>query len=140
MAAYVREHLTLERFRGYLRDKHRWLLLAEVAGAVVGYTMSIAGEPVDPEIAAAVPTRPTAELSKFYVRAALHRSGAASALMDATLATARERGLPGIWLGVHGQNERAKRFYRKHGFARLGGRTFTVGSRRESDDVMYRTL
>lgn len=140
MAAYVQEHLTLERFRGYLKDKRRWLLVAEVAGAVVGYTMSIMGEPTDPEIAAAVPTRPTAELSKFYVRAALHRSGAASALMEATLAMARDRGLPGIWLGVNGQNERARRFYGKHGFERVGGRTFTVGSRRESDDVMYRTL
>jgi tRNA (guanine37-N1)-methyltransferase len=140
MAAFVREHLSLERFRGYLRDRARWLQIAEVAGAVVGYTMSVSGEPSVPEIAAAVPTRPTAELSKCYVRADLHRSGVAAALMDATLATARDRGLPGIWLGVNGQNERAKRFYRKHGFERVGARTFTVGSRLESDDVMYRTL
>jgi len=70
----------------------------------------------------------------------LHRSGAASALMEATLDAARGRRLPGIWLGVNGQNERAKRFYAKHGFERVGGRTFTVGTRREADDVMYRTL
>lgn len=138
--AFIREHLSLERFRAYLKDRTRWLLVAEVAGAVVGYTMSIEGEPSDPEIAATVPTRPTAELSKCYVRADLHRSGTAAALMTATLDIARERGLPGIWLGVNSQNERAKRFYAKHGFERVGDRTFTVGNRRENDDVMYRTL
>ncbi|WP_420114086.1 tRNA (guanosine(37)-N1)-methyltransferase TrmD [Pseudactinotalea sp.] len=138
--AFVREQLSLERFRASLKDRTRWLYLAEVAGAVVGYTMSIEGEPSDPEIAEAVPTRPTAELSKCYVRPELHRTGAAAALMEATLEEARTRGLPGIWLGVNGQNERAKRFYGKHGFERVGGRTFTVGTRRESDDVMYRTL
>jgi tRNA (guanine37-N1)-methyltransferase len=138
--AFVAAHLSTERFRGYLKDRARWLMVAEVAGAVVGYTMCIAGEPSDPEIAAAVPERPTAELSKCYVLPEHHRSGAAAALMTATLDVARDRGVPGIWLGVNGQNERAKRFYRKHGFERVGGRTFTVGTRRESDDVMYRTL
>ena len=137
---FVRDNLSFERFRGYLKDRTRWLLVAEVAGAVVGYTMSIAGEPSDPEIAAAVPTRPTAELSKCYVRPELHRSGVAAALMEATLAESRARGLPGLWLGVNARNERAQRFYRKHGFERVGGRSFTVGTRREDDDVMYRTL
>ncbi len=138
--AFVAANLSVERFRDYLKDRSRWLLLAEVADAVVGYTMCVAGEPADPEVAAAVPTRPTAELSKCYVRPEHHRSGAAAALMTATLQAARARGLAGLWLGVNDRNERARRFYGKHGFARVGGRTFTVGSRRESDDVMYRTL
>jgi len=137
---FVATHLSVERFRAYLKDRRRWLLLAEVAGAVVGYTMCVAGEPEDPDVAAAVPDRPTAELSKCYVLPEHHRSGVAAALMTATLDAARERGLPGIWLGVNGRNERAKRFYAKHGFARVGDRTFAVGGRRECDDVMYRTL
>lgn len=138
--AFVATHLTRDAFRGYLKDRRRWLLVAEVAGAVVGYTMCVEGEPSDPATAAVVPSRPTAELSKCYVRGEHHRSGAAAALMEATLAVARQRRLPGIWLGVNGQNRRAQRFYAKHGFTRVGGRTFVVGSRREHDDVMYRTL
>lgn len=137
---FIATNLSRERFRAYLKDRTRWLFIAEVAGAVVGYTMAVAGEPSDPDVAAAVPCRPTAELSKCYVLPEHHRAGAAGALMTATLDAARERGLPGIWLGVNGQNERAQRFYRKNGFERVGGRAFAVGGRRECDDVMYRTL
>lgn len=140
IAEFVRENLSLERFRAYLKDRTRWLFVAEVAGAVVGYTMSVEGEPSDPDVAEEIPTRPTAELSKCYVLPEHHRSGAAGALMAATLDAARERGLAGIWLGVNDRNERAKRFYAKHGFTRVGGRTFAVGGRCECDDVMYRTL
>ncbi|MFV0426240.1 MAG: tRNA (guanosine(37)-N1)-methyltransferase TrmD [Beutenbergiaceae bacterium] len=135
--AHIDQHLSLPRFRSYLKDRSRWLLLAHVADVAVGYTMSVVGEPVDPEVAAAVPLRPTAELSKCYVRAEHHGRGIAGQLMAATLTAARERQLPGIWLGVNEDNDQAKRFYAKHGFVRVGGRTFTVGNLRPTDDVLF---
>lgn len=137
--AYIEAHLSPKAFRGYLTDSRRWVLIAEIAGVPVGYSMTVAGEPEAP-IAAAVPTRPTAELNKFYLLAEHRGTGAAASLMIASLDAARERGLPGLWLGVNARNTRAKAFYRRHGFERIGARSFTLGARLERDDVLYRSL
>nr|WP_235857240.1 GNAT family N-acetyltransferase [Occultella glacieicola] len=138
--AFIDEHLTAVDFRRYLRDRDRDVHVAEVAGAVVGYTMTVHGEPSDPDVAAAVTTRPTAELSKCYVLPEHHGAGVARALVAATAARALERGAGSLWLGVNQQNERAQRFYRRCEFARAGTKTFTVGTFRADDYVMTRTL
>ena len=86
------------------------------------------------------PPDETAELSKMYVVSDHHGAGASTALMERTLATAREWGVRRVWLGVNQGNERAQRFYAKSGFAVSGTRTFQVGGRRENDYVMVREL
>ncbi len=43
-----------------------------------------------------------------------------------------------MWLGVNQHNQRAQRFYRKHGFTVSGTRTFRVGDHVENDYVMIR--
>ena len=40
----------------------------------------------------------------------------------------------------YGTEERAQRFYRKHGFGVVGTRTFALGATVENDDVMDRRL
>ncbi len=138
--AFIEEHLTAVDFRRYLRDRNRDVHLAEVAGAVVGYTMTVHGEPADPDVAAVVTGRPTAELSKCYVLPEHHGAGVARALVAATAARALERGVHTLWLGVNQQNERAQRFYRACEFTRAGTKRFTVGTFRADDYVMTRTL
>ena len=85
-------------------------------------------------------TFPGRELSKLYLLPDYHGSGVATALMDATLATAAEWGMRCVWLGVNQENQRAQRFYLKSGFKINGTRTFHVGARRENDYVMVREL
>lgn len=138
-AAFVAEHLSAEQFRRYLRDRRRHVLVAEVAGAIVGYTLLVVGSPGDERVRAAAPAA-GAELSKCYTLADFHGRGVASALMSETLALAHRLGLAAVWLGVNQANERAQRFYRKHGFERVGERTFTVGTSTEHDFVMAHTL
>ena len=43
-------------------------------------------------------------------------------------------------LGVNQNNQRAQRFYGKHGFTIAGTKTFTVGAALENDFVMVRPL
>ena len=76
MAAFIAGNLTETHFTGYLADPERELLLAEVDGVPAGYTMLVVGEPADPDVAAAITTRPTAELSKClrHARASRRRS------------------------------------------------------------------
>ncbi|MET0703256.1 MAG: GNAT family N-acetyltransferase, partial [Mycobacterium sp.] len=50
------------------------------------------------------------------------------------------RAAASVWLGVNQQNQRAQRFYAKHGFAVTGSKTFRLGSGIEEDYVMVRPL
>ncbi|GAB4996453.1 hypothetical protein MAHJHV59_03050 [Mycobacterium avium subsp. hominissuis] len=81
-----------------------------------------------------------AELSKIYVAPEQHGAGTAAALMRLALDTAGRWGVSRVWLGVNQKNQRAQRFYAKHGFTVSGTRTFQLGAGREDDYLMSRTL
>ncbi|WP_243399346.1 GNAT family N-acetyltransferase [Cryobacterium zongtaii] len=141
IAAFLAGVLAPANFEAFLADPDRLLLVAETgAGTLTGYTMLVFGEPHDADAAGAIRIRPTAELSKCYLRAEAHGSGTAAALMAATLEAARERGAAGSWLGVNQENVRALRFYGKHGFEQVGIKRFLVGERYEDDYVLERAL
>jgi tRNA (guanine37-N1)-methyltransferase len=141
--AFVAEHLSEAAFRAHLADPAAFVLLArdDDGGPPIGYVLAFVGEPVGKEhIAALIRTRPTSELSKCYVIAERHGSGAARQLVAAALAEAGRRGAAGMWLGVNGRNRRAQRFYAKNGFAVIGERRFAVGAVTYDDLVMERAI
>ena len=111
------------------------VLVADDAGALRGYTLTVAGEPYGVH-AGIVRRRPSIELSKCYVDPAAHGLGTAAALMAEVLRRAAASGAASVWLGVNAQNDRAQRFYARSGFAVVGERTFVVGSRTEQDLVL----
>jgi ribosomal protein S18 acetylase RimI-like enzyme len=53
---------------------------------------------------------------------------------------ARAMGKKRILLGVYAKNAKALAFYRKHGFAQVGTRTFQVGASVFNDLVLGRAL
>ena len=136
---FIDTMLSTERFAEYLEDPRRAVLVAEDQG-LVGYTMLVAGEPADDDVRAALHLRPTIELSKCYVHPDHHGAGVADALMSASLDAARARGAHGMWLGVNQHNARAQAFYVRSGFAVVGTKHFTVGTRVEDDYVLERPL
>ena len=141
--AFVAEHLARDSFERYLADPSRIVLVAEDAGAVVGYSMLVGGPIRDPDVAAAVAAAGTAtaiELSKFYVAAENHGSGIAGRLLTATLAAAAATGARLCWLGVNQRNERAAKFYAKHGFEIIGTKRFLVGEVWHDDHVRARPI
>lgn len=140
IAEFIAAQLSAERFEAYLADPHRVVLVAILDGTVAGYAMLVFGDPADPDVAAAVTTRPTAELSKFYVEARAHGSGVAARLMHSAIEAARRRAARTLWLGVNQQNGRANRFYEKSGFAIVGTKRFALGGRWEDDFTRERAL
>jgi ribosomal protein S18 acetylase RimI-like enzyme len=134
-ADFIANSLSESSFATYLASPDHILLLAEVDGESAGYTMLVTGEPRDPDVAAALSVRPTIELSKVYVMPEHHGAGVAAALMDATVAAARDAGAAGMWLGVNNENARANRFYEKSGFAIVGMKKFHLGEVDEDDYV-----
>ncbi|MFD4457803.1 GNAT family N-acetyltransferase [Nocardia sp. NPDC058480] len=137
---FLEQMLSGERFGEYLSDPARTVLKAVEGDEIVGYAMLIMGRPSDPEVDAQVSAGEVVELSKMYVLPGHHGSGVAAALMEAAVDTARDSGAGTVWLGVNQANERAQKFYAKHGFRQVGTKTFTVGSQLHSDFVFERAL
>lgn len=140
IAQFIEINLSEARFRDYLADPARELLIAEDDAGPAGYAMVVHGDPTDPEVAAAVGPRPTSELSKLYVLPDRHGSGLAAALIEDAVTLAVEHGALTVWLGVNQENARANRFYGKHGFEIAGTKRFLLGDRYEDDYVRLREL
>ena len=137
---FIDDVLSTARFGEYLSDPAKTVLKATNGKAIVGYAMLIDGEPTDSAVAALLTVRPTIEVSKMYVLPGHQGTGVSTALMDAAVAFARAHNFASLWLGVNQHNDRAQRFYAKHGFDRLGTRIFEVGSQTHDDYVMQRKL
>ncbi len=80
------------------------------------------------------------ELQQVYVLSPWHGRGVAESLMRWALETARDAGAPEIYLTVFDHNERAKRFYTRHGFVEVGHCTFRLGDRVDDDRVWRKSL
>lgn len=80
------------------------------------------------------------ELQQIYVERRWQGSGVAETLMGWALDEAIRRGAPEIYLTVFDHNERAKRFYARHGFSEVGRCTFRLGDRVDDDRVWRRRL
>lgn len=140
IASFIDANLSAARFRDYLSDPGRRVLTARTDGRIVGYAILIDGVPDDPDVQRAVTARPAVELSKIYVLPDSHGGAVSSALMRVGLDYAADRGAASVWLGVNQENQRAQRFYRKHGFTVSGTKSFQLGARTEHDYVMVRPI
>lgn len=141
IAHFVSTNLTAAHFAAFVvaPDHHVFKAIDPDTGSIVGYALVIDGEPTDDDVLAALPERPLTMISKIYVLPGFHGKNAASGLMSAVLAHARDRDSARVWLGVNEQNHRAQKFYRKMGFDIAGRRTFSVNGTVCSDFVYART-
>ena len=135
IADFIATNLSEAKFSDYLADPTRDLLLVEAEGAAVGYSMLVAADPADPDVARVITLRPTVELSKVYLLAVAHGTGASAELMRRSIEVAVARGAASVWLGVNQHNARANRFYEKNGFVSVGIKHFLVGDKLEDDFV-----
>ena len=111
------------------------LLARDSRGALAGFAQvrdKIAPEGID--------TLQPIELWRFYVDQPWQGRGLARALMEAVFECARARGGRDLWLGVFERNDRARAFYRKCGFEKVGDKIFVVGTDPQRDHVMMRRL
>jgi ribosomal protein S18 acetylase RimI-like enzyme len=76
------------------------------------------------------------ELKRIYVLSRFHGSGIGAALLQTAIEASRSSGASRILLGVYAGNDRARQFYRRHGFRQVATRQFTVGGRDYDDTVL----
>jgi len=127
MARYLAEHFTPEAMRAVLADRASTVLVLEEGGTPAGW-------------AHLVDDGSTLEIRRFYVDGRRQGGGAAAALLSAALAEARSAGKERLWLAVWEHNRRARAFYAKHGFRKVGSKPFRLGSDVQTDEVLSRPL
>jgi diamine N-acetyltransferase len=111
------------------------LIYADGTGRWLGFAQLRMGKVTD-----GVPAQGSIELWRFYVDKPFHGQGVAAGLMKGAKLRAKRRGATAMWLGVWQRNERAKAFYARHGFRKVGSQVFVVGSDPQTDDVMLCSL
>lgn len=156
VAAFIAQNLGPESFASYLADPLRVLFVAEEhvqerdqeqsqdesvpnQGRLLAYTMLVDAPPTALDVAAVVSDGDAVEFSKCYAHQDTHGSGVAMSIMTASLEWVDTQGRRQTWLGVNSENVRAQKFYRKHGFAVTGTRSFQLGTKTEHDYVMVRS-
>jgi ribosomal protein S18 acetylase RimI-like enzyme len=129
--AHCAEHHSADAYRRLLEGGARaWLVELAPGASPIGYALAC-----EPELDQAQPG--DWELKRIYVLSRFHGTGISAALLDTVVAA---QGHERLLLGVKNDNHRALRFYRKHGFAEVGTRSFQVGAGRYDDLVLARPL
>lgn len=136
MELFLAESFAPEKVAAELAREKSIFYLLEQSGEALGYAR-LFEEPAPPDFVSA---RPAVELVRFYLREAAIGKGYARALMEHCLEEARRGGYRSVYLGVWEHNERAKRFYTKHGFTKRGEKIFWVGRDGQTDWYLERLL
>jgi ribosomal protein S18 acetylase RimI-like enzyme len=133
--AYVESAYNQARQAAELADAGIVTLLAEVDASLAGYAQLRNGH-----TPSCVEARQAIELWRFYVDARWQGRGVAQVLMSSAEDTARSRDADVLWLGVWEHNARAKAFYAKCGYLKIGTHPFTLGREKQTDLVLVRSL
>ncbi|MCP1468952.1 ribosomal protein S18 acetylase RimI-like enzyme [Sphingobium sp. OAS761] len=117
-------------YEAALAEPETSILIGETPmGAPVGYAML-----TRPDLPVAIDAGSDVELKRIYLLHGWQGSGHGDEIIARILGEARERGARRLLLAVYPQNDRARRFYARHGFSHIGELTFMVG------DVPFRDL
>jgi ribosomal protein S18 acetylase RimI-like enzyme len=118
-----------------LNPDRRTLVVEDVEGSLIGYAMLALGT----DAAGVVGARP-GEIQRFYIDRKWHGRGIADILMGACVEECTTWACDVIWLAVWEKNGRAISLYERHGFRRVGEKTFILGHDEQHDYVMSRSL
>ena len=135
MELYLRDSFSPEIQNAELADPSSFFLIAEVNRQPAGYARLREGSPP----AAVTGSRPI-EIVRFYARTRWIGRGVGPALMHACLEEAQARGCDTIWLDVWERNKRARAFYDKWGFKKVGTQPLRLGNDVQSDLIMQRPV
>lgn len=125
----------VEAFLPRLREPQRRFLLAERAGALLGFAeLSLSDEATPAGDARG------AELVRLYVQPAAQGSGLGRQLIRAAEALAAEAGLQAVWLTAWDGNHRALAFYAHEGYTDIGATTYRIEDMDYGNRVLLRPL
>ncbi|MCU0384228.1 MAG: GNAT family N-acetyltransferase [Cyclobacteriaceae bacterium] len=134
---YLRDSFSIEKLLSELSNPgSQFFLISETSSyKVAGYLKLNTGNAQNE-----FTSENSLEIERIYVLHEFHGKGVGQALLNFSIAKAIQFKKEFIWLGVWENNERAKAFYFKNGFAIIGKHTFVLGSDKQTDLLMKRAI
>lgn len=121
-----------DHYRAAIADPLCHVLIGETPlGAPVGYAML-----TRPDLPVPGDDVRDMEIKRIYLLNGWQGGGNGDRLMALLTEEAARRGATRLLLAVYPQNDRARRFYVRHGFVQIGSTTFMVGDV-PFDDLVY---
>ena len=135
LESYMVEAYAYEKFVQEINDPMAIFFIAEMNGKAIAYMKLSSGHPPD-----CVSDKTAMEIERLYVQEEFIAQKIGAQLMQKALTVAMEKGHQTIFLGVWEHNERAKAFYHKWGFKRVGEHVFQMGDDPQIDWWMERDM
>ena len=135
LQAHLDRAYALEKLRAELSNPYSQFWFLYEKGSLAGY-LKLNEAPAQTELHDPV----SLEIERIYVARAFQGHGLGCMLMARAIETAQARGKRYIWLGVWEKNKKARSFYQKHGFRKIGSHPFSVGDEVQTDDIMRKDL
>ena len=135
MRAYLDASFSVSQITHEVTKSDTTFLLAYDNEILVGYAKLQRGLAPD-----GVKHEKAVELGRLYVGSHHMGRGYGSQLIQACVDEACRQGYKRVWLGVWEKNLRAQRLYERFGFARVGTKTFVLGTDVQQDAVYARSV
>ena len=135
LESYLAEAFTCEKLVQEINDPLAIFFIAECDGKAVAYLKLNQGHPPD-----CISDKEALEIERLYVHEEFIAQKIGAQLMQKALTFGAENNHQTIFLGVWEHNERAKVFYHKWGFKRIGEHVFQMGDDPQIDWWMERSL
>jgi ribosomal protein S18 acetylase RimI-like enzyme len=123
LRSYLDHTFGVEKIRRRLKRNRNAYWIALVDQLPVGYAKLKLSSPTS---LLALPI--VAQLQKIYVLKEFLGQGIGRPLLEAVMEHAAAEKVDALWLDVLKENERAIRFYERHGFTALGDDIYTIGA------------
>jgi diamine N-acetyltransferase len=129
--AYISKAFDIEVLKEELSNAASEFFFAKQTGEIAGY-LKLNHPPAQGEDMGGN----SLEIQRIYSLPSFYGKGIGEALMEKSIAVAKENNYEFIWLGVWELNPRAIRFYEKKGFEVFGSHPFLFGSDLQTDLLM----
>ncbi|HLP07767.1 MAG TPA: GNAT family N-acetyltransferase [Opitutaceae bacterium] len=129
-AEYVLREFTVAKTTELLASPANRLWLAEAEEGIVGFAHLRLHAPTE-HLDAAQP----AEVSRLYVLERFARRGIGRSLLERCRTSAAEEEANALWLTVYSGNPRARAFYQRLGWRKIGDTTFVLDGQAYANEV-----
>jgi diamine N-acetyltransferase len=134
MERYLNESFNEEKIKAELNDSAAECMLIYDGERCVGFARIRRSNNPDGLSGKAI------EIERIYADKDYIGNGVGTSLMRACIQRAQRAGFEWVWLGVWEFNERAIRFYEKHGFEKFGEHVFMLGNDPQIDWLLKKRI
>jgi ribosomal protein S18 acetylase RimI-like enzyme len=130
-SVYLLDIFTLENEKAILEDQHKFTLIAEFKGHLIGCAeVNLNPSESIPQI------ENIPEISRLYVLERFCGKGIGKMLLNETISALKKINYNGVWLSAYHKNQRAINFYKQNGFNDIGKLLFDMNGNKYENRIL----